>query len=407
MARAKSTNKSSKYDPNTFDLSQLTGEGGFSLLSESTWSSVTDYAPTGINAVDAQLNGGVPFSRFTEVYAPEGVGKSMLALALTAMTSTMGAIVIWIDVEGTASKEAMANQKINISRIIVKQPDGADGGSMTIEGVGESMEAMLAKLEGVVAPVIFIWDSIGQTPSKKEIDNGFDNEQPGLQAKAITKMIKKIAPQLTSRNVLFLGINQARDNIGGMSFIKTIDTSGGRALKHYSSVRFELGKKQSYSPTIKGEKTYMGHHVRFKLKKSKVSTPFTEGGAFLYNKYGLNPYVNALYDAYELGLIKGSASELHLPNTDGELVKMKRYDAYDWSMTDEAFPYMKDLFQAVLMTHFPVWFPPLDNTLLDVELHPLYEGIRAKYEAQGTSAKDLEIDSSTFDKEEVTEFEEE
>lgn len=397
MAR-KTTKKATtkKFDPNTFDLSTLTGESGFTLLSDSTWSSVTDYVPTGLLAVDKQLNGGLPFSRFTEVYAPEGVGKSMLALQVTAMSSKMGAIVIWIDVEGTASKEAMDTQGIDIHRIIVKQPDGDDGSSMTVEGVGESIEAILNKLEGVEAPVIIIWDSIGQTPAKKEIENGFDNEQPGLQAKAITKMIKKVAPTLTSRNVLFLGINQARDNIGGMSFIKTIDTTGGRALKHYSSVRFELGKGKPYQPTIKGEKTYVGHHVRFKLKKSKVSVPFTEGGAFLYNRYGLNPLVNTLYEGYVQGKVKGSESELTVVNPDGEATKLKRWEAYDWAMQAENFPYIKALYQEMLMESFPDWYPPLENTLLDIEQHPLLEGLRAKYESLGKSADDLVIDESQF-----------
>lgn len=400
MARKKTTTATGtskkKYDPNTFDLGQITGEAGFTLLSDSTWSSVTDYMPTGISGVDWQLNGGLPFSRFTEIYAPEGVGKSMTALEVTAMAVPMGAIVIWVDVEGTASKEMMESQGIDITRVIVKQPEGAE--PLTIEGVGESIIHILEKLDGVDAPVIIIWDSIGQTPSRKEIANDFDNEQPGIQAKAITKMIKKVAPTLSGRNVLFIGINQARDKIGGMpTFGNPIDTSGGRALKHYASVRLELRKGKEYKPTINKVATYVGHNARFILKKSKISNPMSEGRGFVYGKFGLNPYVNTIQEAIHLGLLKGNQSEVTVVNEDGESVKMKLWEAFEWCRTPEAFPIVKQLFQDIILHYFPNWYLPLNNDLLDIELHPLYEGLRAKYEALGKTEDGLDIDPTQFD----------
>lgn len=407
MARAKA--KTAKNDGVNFDLGELFKGSQFTVLSDATWGKVHDYIPFGLPALDAQFLGGAPLGRFVEVYSPENVGKSTLAVQLTKMCIELGVIPVWIDIEGTTDKRTMEAKGVDTSKVLLRQPTEKEmekgENVMSIEGVGEAIQGVVELLseKAPKVPVALIWDSIGQTSSEAELNNDFDSQQMGLQSKAITKLIRKVAPTLTGKNILFLGLNQARDKIGGMSFVPQIESTGGRALRHYASVRLELKKGKPLQVTEKGKKVTKGHIVRSKAVKSKISNPQTMSEPFLYGEHGLSTEVNAIYEANLLGIISGKGDtniELSYTTDAGEVIKMKRLAFYDWSMQKENFPIVKEIFTKVLLTYFPDWFPPLNNENVNVENSPWYSGLRDIYTALGKSEESLVIDPSNFDQEE-------
>lgn len=399
------------------DLGELFKGSNFTVLENATWGRVKDYIPLGLPALDIQFLGGMPLGRFTEIYSPENVGKSTLAVQLTKMCIDLGVIPVWIDIEGTTDRNTMADKGVDSSKVLVRQPTEKEQEKgenvMSIEGVGESIMNVIAMMteKAPDIPIAIIWDSIGQTSSEVELENDdFGSQQMGLSSKAITKLIRKVAPTLTGKNVLFLGLNQARDKIGGMGFGAQIESTGGRALRHFASVRLELKKGKPLQVTEGGKKVYKGHVVRSKAVKSKISTPNSLGEPFLYGKHGLNLEVNAIYEGANLGILTGGSSDsnvkLKYVTDAGEIVEMKRLDFYDWSMQEENFIIVREIFLKVLLSYFPEWFPPLDNETIDIEKSKWYKGLRDLYTALGKSSESLQVDESSFDKEDEGELEE-
>lgn len=411
MARKTASNTSSVDFSQPMDLKALfSGQNNFVVVQDSTWSKIDDYLPFGLPSLDKVFGGGMPFGRFVEDYAPENVGKSALAQQLTKMAVDMNCVIpVWFDVEGTADASSLVDKGINPAQVLLRQPTEAEMkkgvNAMTIERVGEAIVELFAYLEKKApnVPILLIWDSIGQTPSEIEMKDGFDSERPGLSAKAITRLIHKVAPEITKRKVAFFGLNQARDVIGGMSFGKPIESTGGRALKHFGSVRLEMKKAKALEAVIGGAKQYNGHVVKINSVKSKISVPRQKSEIFVYKEHGFNTAVNAIYEAGVLGIMKQESdtnSKMKYVTNDGEIIEMKRLEFYDWALKDENFPIVKEIFTKVQLHHFPDWFPPLDNKTIDIEACKWYNGLRDVYHSLGKSSESLVVDASQFDSDE-------
>ncbi|ADJ53184.1 UvsX-like recombinase [Brochothrix phage A9] len=385
MARKKTV----KGKDGAFDLRGLTeGLEGFSLLEDSTFATVEDVLPLLLPQIDSQLAGGFPFGRFSELSAKDGVGKSMTAIQATKIAVQMNAVVVWIDVEGTASKEQLSRMGIPVDRVIVRQPDPKSSEPLTVESVGESIADMLEMIAGQDIPLLIIWDSIGQTPGAKTMDKDFGNEQPGIHAKAVTNVVQKLAPFITTQNVLFMGINQVRDNMGATMFGPKTSTPGGRGLKHYASVRFELSAVGQLKRSIKGEQVYYAHKVRYKLAKSKVSIPNSQGEAVLFAGDGFNEIVNTYYTARNIGLLGTKTGGATYTTDAGEELSMAEQVFIEYLLDPENFEITKEIHQKLTMWYFPHWYPAFDNVHAKVDGIPLLEGLREKYEALGyTGAK--------------------
>ena len=378
------------------DLKDLE-KAGFTLLKDSTYAEVKDSLPTGLPALDLTMNGGIPFGRVTQLFAENAVGKSTMAIQLIRQAIAMDVWVVLIDVEGTAQGSKMERMGVDTSKVLIKEASKKDPEGLSIESIGETIESAIELLAKHDEPVLFIWDSVGASISRKTMEDDFDSERPGVQAKAITKVIQKVAPQFTTSNSALLILNQVRSNIQtgfGGGYGPTVSFPGGKNLEHALSLNYQMvnAGQVTRSVSVDGKQTrvLMGNKVKFKNKKSKVSPRNQEATQFLYGDLGFNEMVNVIFTAEELKMVKVTSAggkKIKVPNKDtGEVELFPYWEFLDYIATEEGAEeymyFLKPLFQDIIKHYFPEEFPPLNNVHINISNSPLYEGIEDIYKEE-------------------------
>lgn len=216
---------------------------------------------TGSLGLDIALGiGGIPKGRIIEVYGPESSGKTTLSLHIAAETQKKGGKVVFIDAEHALDVQYARKLGVNTSELLVSQPDCG-------EQALEICEALISA--GSVDLVIV--DSVAALTPRAEIDGEMGDQQPGLQARLMSKALRKLTGLSARSNTSILFINQIRMKIGVM-FGSPETTSGGNALKFYSSVRMDIRRIAS----IKDSTDVTGNRTRVKVVKNKVAAPFRQ-----------------------------------------------------------------------------------------------------------------------------------
>lgn len=215
MARAKQSEKNNVANPNELDFSK---EVGITVYRDVEHSAVLNRLPTMIPQLDYILGGGLPFGRMVEIIGKNSSGKSTYAVAMTRICQWLGVPCVWIDVEGTADPTRLAELGVDFSAggVYMVEPDKKKNEVMTIELVAKKLETVVGAFSKNGKPLVIIWDSVAQTPAQTELDRGVGDKQPGISAKALTQFSKVIAPLMNDAQVLFMAINQARDEMGSM-----------------------------------------------------------------------------------------------------------------------------------------------------------------------------------------------
>lgn len=386
------------------DLKDLE-KAGFTLLKDSTYAEVKDSLPTGLPALDLTMNGGIPFGRVTQLFAENAVGKSTMAIQLIRQAIAMDVWVVLIDVEGTAQGSKMERMGVDTSKVLIKEASKKDPEGLSIESIGETIESAIELLAKHDEPVLFIWDSVGASISRKTMEDDFDSERPGVQAKAITKVIQKVAPQFTTSNSALLILNQVRSNIQtgfGGGYGPTVSFPGGKNLEHALSLNYQMvnAGQVTRSVSVDGKQTrvLMGNKVKFKNKKSKVSPRNQEATQFLYGDLGFNEMVNVIFIAEELKMVKVTSAggkKIKVPNKDtGEVELFPYWEFLDYIATEEGAEeymyFLKPIFQGIVKRYFPEEFPPLNNVHINISNSPLYEGLEDIYKEEPVEEKTTE-----------------
>lgn len=213
--------------------------------------------------------GGIARGRVTEVFGPEGGGKTTLALQLVAEAQSKGGVVAYIDAEHSLDIEYARALGVDVDKMLISQPDCGE----------EAIEIALAltKSGGVTLVVI---DSVAALIPKAELEGSVEDQQIGLQGRLMSKSLRMMVGAVKSTGTAMVFINQIRDKIGVM-FGSPETTSGGRALKFYSSLRLDLRR---ISQIKKGD-TVIGQNVKIKSVKNKLSAPYRSADVELL--YGL------------------------------------------------------------------------------------------------------------------------
>jgi protein RecA len=356
--------KKKNAGPVEINLQDLADDAGLTLLRDSDYAMVFDRLPLFLPRIDKQFGGGLPFGRMIEVAGKNAGGKSTLAFHAARVGTMLGCIVVLIDVEGTADRVRLAHLGIDVSKVLVKQPDEAKGIALTVEEVGrtidDTLEIFKKKYPGV--PVIYIWDSVGQTPSQVELDKDYGEQNVGARAKAITQFITKIAPQVSETKSMLIAINQVRDDIGGNPMFATVKVPGGKAWEHYASLRLEIKKKNA----IKKGNEKIGHIMGVKVNKSKVSRPHTEQDAYLISDNGLDYEYNLVEMAKEAKILGAPGQSFEYVDQNGEVHKMKRDNFIEWLRTPEGQPVREELLNKLIALEFPEGYVALTNKTLDI-----------------------------------------
>lgn len=215
--------------------------------------------PTGSLALDIALGiGGVPRGRIIEVYGPESSGKTTLAQHIVAECQKRGGIAAYVDAEHALDPEYARNLGVNIDDLLISQPD-----------TGEQALDITEELVRSGAVDVVVVDSVAALVPKAEIDGSMEDQQMGLQARLMSKALRKLTGVIGKTNTTVIFINQLRMKIGVM-YGNPETTTGGNALKYYASVRMEIRRTEG----LKGDGEEIGNHVRVKVLKNKVAPPF-------------------------------------------------------------------------------------------------------------------------------------
>jgi len=236
------------------------GAGAIMSLGDHSANRAISSIKTGAISLDLALGiGGVPIGRVVEIYGPESSGKSTLATHIVASCQKEGGVAAYIDAEHAMDPSYAAKIGVNLNDLMISQPDCGEDALNIAE--------MLARSNAVDVIVI---DSVAALVPKSELEGEIGDSHVGLQARLMSQALRKLTSTLAKSNTCAIFINQIREKVGIM-FGNPETTSGGRALKFYSSVRMDIRRIAS----IKGpENTDIGNRVKVKVVKNKMAPPF-------------------------------------------------------------------------------------------------------------------------------------
>ena len=237
------------------------GKGAVMKLGDSAANMNVETIPTGSLSLDIALGlGGVPKGRIIEVYGPESSGKTTVALHMVAEVQKRGGIAGFIDAEHALDPAYAKNIGVDIENLYISQPDNGE----------QALEITETMVRSGAVDIIIV-DSVAALVPKAEIDGDMGDSHVGLQARLMSQALRKLTAAISKSNCIVIFINQLREKVGVM-FGNPETTTGGRALKFYSSIRLDVRRIEA----LKQGGEMVGNRTRIKVVKNKVAPPFRE-----------------------------------------------------------------------------------------------------------------------------------
>lgn len=265
------------------------GDGAIMTLGKHSTDREISVIKTGALALDIALGiGGIPRGRIVEIYGPESSGKSTLATHIVANAQRSGGLAAYIDAEHALDPAYAAKIGVNINDLLISQPDSGEEALNIAE--------MLARSNAVDVIVI---DSVAALVPKSELEGEIGDQFMGLQARMMSQALRKLTAALSKSNTCAIFINQIREKIGVM-YGNPETTTGGRALKFYSSVRLDIRRTGG----IKGpDNSEIGNRVKVKVAKNKMAAPFQVAEFDILFNEGISRTGSAIDMATEFGVV--------------------------------------------------------------------------------------------------------
>lgn len=298
-------NKKKALDSALESITKNFGKGSVMLLGDPDSAMDVETFSTGSILIDRALGGGIPRGRIVEVYGVEGGGKTTLTLHMISEIQKSGGVAAFIDAEHAMDPAYAKNIGVNIDELYISQPDSGE----------QALEICETLVRSGAIDVVVV-DSVAALVPQAEIDGSMGDCHVGLQARLMSQALRKLTAVASKTNCTIIFINQLREKVGIM-FGNPETTTGGRALKFYSSVRIDVRKGE----TLKTNGEAYANRVKVKIVKNKIAPPFKETEVTMVYGKGIDKIRELIDVSIDYNLIKKSGA--WFSDADDETLKFQ------------------------------------------------------------------------------------